>query len=287
MSEGQQNQTTAALSTGSGTAAGLSTLVRSWAESLRGTLGIVIGITITWEILARSGLFHRLLVPTVGEIVVEFWEMAQSGDLWLHVGASLARLFLGLAIAATLGITLGFLMAQFRFPEEILVPLVNFLLPIPSIALIPLFMLWFGLGNRSILPLVIFAATLPIAINTWRGIRGIKPIWLRAARGMGLSQLQLFRGVVIPGALPLIIVGLRLGFAQGWRSVIAGELVAAATTGLGVIIFRGKQFVNMPMMLAAVIIIGLLSQVFEKVIFTRLERVTVGRWGMLSDSQTT
>lgn len=260
------------------------TRLRGLALSLRGTLGVAIGIVVWWELLARSGLFHPLLVPTIDRIAIEFVELVVSGQLWVHLSASLLRLFLGLAIGAALGTALGLLMGQIQFFDEVLVPLVNFLLPIPSLALIPLFMLWFGLGNRSILPLVVFASTLPIAINTWRGIRGIKPVWIRAARSMNVRRTRLFLNVILPGALPLIIAGLRIGFAQAWRSVIAGELVAAATTGLGVIIFRGKQFVNMPLMLSAVVVIGLLSQLFEKVIFARLEHVTVAKWGMLTRS---
>lgn len=260
---------------------------RRVALSSRGTIGVVVGLVIWWEALARSGLFHELFMPTVGEVVGTFREMAISGFLWEHTIASVIRLFLGLGVAAVVGVGLGMMMGRFRLPEEFLIPLVSFLLPIPALAWIPLFMLWFGLGNRSILPLVVFSATLPIAINTWTGIKTVKPIWVRAARTMNIRGGMLFRKVILPGALPLIIIGLRIGMAQAWRAVIAGELVASAASGLGVVIFNGKQFVNVPMMLASLVVIGALSQVFEKVVFAKVEDVTVGRWGTLQKAGAT
>jgi ABC-type nitrate/sulfonate/bicarbonate transport system permease component len=247
----------------------------------RGWVGALLIAALWWELIARSGLFPPLFMPTIGEILGAFWDSLTSGLMSAAVVPTLSRLLVGFGIAALIGVAVGLVMGTFRLPEEFLLPLVNFLLPIPAIAWIPLFMLWFGLGNRSILPLIILSAALPITVNAWTGVKTVDPVLLRAARGMNVNGSRLFLKVVIPGALPLLMVGFRIGFAQGWRAVIAGELVASAASGLGVMIFQAKQFLNIPLMLAALVVIGVLSLVLEKLVFSRIEAMTLGRWGLM------
>lgn len=258
----------------------LGDIVRQLGSSWRGGIAIALLIMGGWELLARSGQFNPLFVPTTGATATALIEMGQSGVLWEHLWRSVTRLFAGFAVASAIGVTVGLLMGRSRTISEFFSPLVNLLLPIPSLAWIPLFMLWFGLGDRAILPLVILAAFLPIVLNTWTGMRSVPETWLRAAQAMNVDGLRLFFRVLVPGSLSLILTGLRVGMAQAWRAVIAGELIAAAESGLGVAIFNAKLFINTPRMLAMLVVIGVFSQIFEKLVFGQLERVTLERWGM-------
>ncbi|MGH3665803.1 MAG: ABC transporter permease [Egibacteraceae bacterium] len=251
------------------------------ARSARGSLIVLVALAVWWEALARSGLFEPLFMPSLVEIGSALVVMSRDGTLWQATGATLRRLAIGLGLGSGVGILLGFAMGRLRLSGELLIPLTNFLLPLPAIALIPLFMLWFGLGDSSIIPLVAFSSALPIALNTWSGINTTDPLLLRAARSMNVRGAKLFFKVILPSALPLVITGLRIGFAQGWRAVIAGELIASAAAGLGFVIFNARQFVNLSRMMAALLVIGVLSQIFEKLVFSRLETATVVRWGML------
>lgn len=260
---------------------GVTRLARSTFVKHRGWVSALVIAVVWWEAVSRSGLFPPFFMPSIGEVLTAFWESLASGRMWEAVSASLSRLFIGFGIAMLIGVTLGMLMGAFRLSEEFLLPLVSFLLPIPAIAWVPLFMLWFGLGNSSILPLIVLSSALPIAINAWTGVKTVDPSLLRAARAMNVRGPRLFWKVVLPGALPLLMVGFRVGFAQGWRAVIAGELVASAAAGLGVMIFEAKQFVNTPLMLTVLLVIGVLSLVLEKLVFSRIEAVTLKRWGML------
>lgn len=260
---------------------GVTRFARSTFVKHRGWVSALVIAVVWWEAVSRSGLFPPFFMPTSGEVLAAFWESLVSGRMWGAVSASLSRLFIGFGVAMLIGVILGMLMGAFRLSEEFLLPLVNFLLPIPAIAWIPLFMLWFGLGNSSILPLIVLSSALPIAINAWAGVKTVDSSLLRAARAMNVRGPRLFLKVVLPGALPLLMVGFRVGFAQGWRAVIAGELVASAAAGLGVMIFEAKQFVNTPLMLTVLLVIGVLSLVLEKLVFSRIEAVTLKRWGML------
>jgi NitT/TauT family transport system permease protein len=172
-------------------------------------------------------------------------------------------------------------MARFRRIEHFVLPLVSALMPIPSFALVPLFMLWFGIGNLTTILIVFYAATFPMVFNTWSGVRSVNPIWLRAAGAMGANENALFWKVIIPGASPFIITGMRQAFLRAWIAVVGAEMIAASDWGLGWVIFDAKEFLNTDIMLAALIVIGAIGFLFERLVFGSLERATVQRWGMV------
>jgi NitT/TauT family transport system permease protein len=160
-------------------------------------------------------------------------------------------------------------------------PLVSIGAPIPGVAYAPLFLLWFGLGNVSAVILVAFVSAFPIIFNTWTGVKAVKEIWVRSAQAMGADGRRLFRHVILPGALPYILTGLRLGLAQAWRILVVVELLAAVPWGLGWLIFGAREFLNTDVMLAGIAVIGVIGLVLEKFAFQRLENLTVVRWGMM------
>ena len=154
--------------------------------------------------------------------------------------------------------------------------------PIPGIAYAPLFLLWFGLGNVSAVLLVGFVSAFPIVFNTWTGVKAVKEVWVRSALAMGADDRRLFGKVILPGALPYILTGLRLGLAQAWRILVGVEMLAAVPWGLGWMIFGAREFLNTDVMLAGVVVIGAIGLALEKLVFQRLEHYTVVRWGMMT-----
>jgi NitT/TauT family transport system permease protein len=165
--------------------------------------------------------------------------------------------------------------------ENFFLPLVSALMPIPSFALVPLFMLWFGIGNLTTILIVFYAATFPMVFNTWSGVRSVNPLWLRAAGAMGADEQSLFSKVIIPGASPFIITGMRQAFLRAWIAVVGAEMIAASDWGLGWVIFDAKEFLNADIMLASLLVIGGIGYAFERLVFGSIERATVQRWGMV------
>jgi NitT/TauT family transport system permease protein len=180
-----------------------------------------------------------------------------------------------------LGLPLGILMARFRPVENFVLPLASALMPIPSLAWVPVFILWFGLGSTVTILIVFYAALFPMLLNTWSGVRSVNPLWLRAASAMGADEQALFWKVIIPGASPFIITGLRQAFLRSWIAVVGAEMLAASDWGLGWVIFDAKEFLNADVMLAALVVIGAIGFAFERLVFGSLERATVLRWGMV------
>lgn len=234
-----------------------------------------------YEAAARSGYFAPALLPTLPTVFNTLLGMLSDGTMIWHSVFTLYRVLLGFALATMVGVPLGILMARFQSIENFFLPLVSALMPIPSFALVPLFMLWFGIGSLTTILIVFYAATFPIVFNTWSGVRSVNPLWLRAAGAMGADEHRLFWKVIIPGASPFIITGMRQSFLRSWIAVVGAEMIAASDWGLGWVIFDAKEFLNTDIMLASLIVIGGIGFVFERLVFGSIERATVLRWGMM------
>jgi NitT/TauT family transport system permease protein len=247
---------------------------------VRGTLA-VLGAAAVYEAMARSGYFAPALLPTLPTIGRTLVAMLADGSMLEHAAFTLYRVMFGFGLAIVVGLPLGILMARFQRVENFFLPLVSALMPIPSFALVPLFMLWFGIGNLTTILIVFYAASFPMMFNTWSGVRSVNPLWLRAAGAMGADEHKLFWKVIIPGASPFIITGMRQAFLRSWIAVVGAEMIAASDWGLGWVIFDAKEFLNTDIMLASLIVIGLIGFAFERFVFGSLERMTVLRWGMM------
>ena len=252
---------------------------RAWVVARTAFPFLVVGAM--WEITAHAGVFPARLFPTLEEIAGALVRLTLAGILPRHVAETLLRLSAGFALAAVAGIAVGIAMGRSRRAEDVFLPLVSIGAPIPGIAYAPLFMLWFGLGNVSTVLLVGVVSAFPIIINAWTGVKAVKEIWVRSAQVMGADQRRLFRHVILPGALPYIFTGLRLGLAQAWRILVVVEMLAAVPWGLGWLIFGAREFLNTDVMLAGVAVIGAVGLALEKLVFQRLEQYTVVRWGMM------
>jgi NitT/TauT family transport system permease protein len=238
-----------------------------------------------WEAVARYGIFPRKLFPTLEDVAHSFVELTVSGILPHHTIDTIIRLLTGFGLAAVVGLIIGVLMGRSRRAEDICLPLVSILAPIPGLAYTPLFLLWFGPGEISAVLLVGFVSMFPIIYNSWTGVKAVKEIWLRSAQSMGADSRRMFRHVILPGALPYILTGLRLGLAQAWRILVAVEMLAAVPWGLGWLIFGAREFLNTDAMMAGVTVIAVIGLLLEKYVFQKLENYTVVRWGMVESME--
>ncbi len=234
-----------------------------------------------YETVARSGYFAAALLPTLPTVGHTLWGMLMDGSMLRHALYTLYRVMFGLGLAIAVGLPLGIMMGRVPAVEHFFLPLVSVLMPIPSLAWVPVFILWFGIGNLTTILIVFYAATFPMLLNAWSGVRSVNPLWTRAAGAMGASGRSLFWKVIIPGASPFIITGFRQAFQRSWIAVVGAEMIAASAWGLGWVIFDAKEFLNADVMLASLAVIGCIGFVFERLVFGALERATVLRWGMM------
>lgn len=247
---------------------------------LRGAAGLFT-IAAVWEIFARSGIFPASLTPTLGAIASSMAFLFANGTIFAHIVYTLMRVVAGLALACAIAVPLGLAMGRFRIAEKVFEPALSVLMPIPSLAWVPLFILWLGLGNITTILVVAYAALFPMAYNVWRGVQSINPVWLRAGFSMGSGTATVFWRIILPGSLPFLITGLRLAYGRAWMAVIGGELLAGTDWGLGRLIFEAKEWLNTGVMMSAIVIIGVIALISERAIFEAIDRRTVGRWGMV------
>jgi NitT/TauT family transport system permease protein len=252
-----------------------------WRSALRNAFPFVV-VGALWETVAHVGLFPPRLFPPLEAVAAAFLRLTLNGTLPHHAFDTLVRLVAGFALAAVAGVAIGILMGRSRRAEDILLPVISIGAPIPGLAYAPLFLLWFGLGNVPSVLLVAFVSAFPIIYNSWTGVKAVKDIWVRSAQAMGADNRRLFRHVILPGALPYILTGLRLGLAQAWRILVGVEMLAAVPWGLGWLIFGAREFLNTDVMLAGIVVIAGIGLALEKLVFQPLEQFTVVRWGMMT-----
>jgi NitT/TauT family transport system permease protein len=253
-------------------------------ERTRSALRAAVTLTLAaaaYEIIARTGYFPAVLMPTLFKIASTLVTVLLDGTMFAHALSTLYRVMVGMTLAVAVGIPLGILMGRFKPVENFFLPLASALMPIPSLAWVPLFLLWFGLGNTVAILIVFYAALFPMLLNSWSGVRAVNPLWLRAAGAMGADEHALFWKVIMPGASPFIITGLRQAFLRAWIAVIGAEFLAASDWGLGWVIYDAKEFLNADLMLASLAVIGGIGFAFERLVFGSIERATVLRWGMV------
>ncbi len=252
-----------------------------WRNVLRNAFPFVV-VGAVWEAVAHLGLFPQRLFPPLEAVASAFVRLTANGTLPHHALDTLLRLIAGFALAAAVGVAIGIVMGRSRRAEDFILPVISIGAPIPGLAYAPLFLLWFGLGNVSSILLVAFVSAFPIIYNSWTGVKAVKDIWVRSAQAMGADDRRLFRKVILPGALPYILTGLRLGLAQAWRILVGVEMLAAVPWGLGWLIFGAREFLNTDVMLAGIAVIAMIGIALEKFAFQPLERFTVVRWGMMT-----
>ena len=223
----------------------------------------------------RRQFLNPILFPSPLDMVRAGYEESAEGILWRDIAASLTRVFLGFAIGALIAVPLGCATGYFRRLEDWVDPIVELFRPIPPLALLPLFIIWLGIGEMSKVLLIAFSTFFPIFLNTTEGVLATDPVHVRAALSLGASRWQIFGNVIVRSALPNIIVGLRLGFALGFFVLVAAELIAA-DSGLGYRIQESRNFFLVERMFVGAAVIGVLGFTFNLVL-RRLEDLLL-RW---------
>jgi ABC-type nitrate/sulfonate/bicarbonate transport system permease component len=203
-------------------------------------------------------LFNPIFLPGPWVVVGSVVELAQKGVLWTHVRATLERVAVGFAGGAILALALGLPAGYFRPLRNLLEPVVELLRPIPPLAMLPLFIVWVGIGEGSKVGFITYATFFPMFLTTVHAVGQIDPLLLRAAQSLGARRAQLFRRVILPAALPEILLGIRLGVALSFFVIVISEFIGAES-GLGYLINDGRNFFLVPQMLAAAVLLGLLG----------------------------
>lgn len=238
---------------------------------------ILLGI---WWVISASGLVTPLTLPRPEAVYRELGRLAASGELWEHISVSMARILRAVAIGVGMGVGLGMVVSLFRRLGDFLMPLASFFNSMSGITWIPLAILWFGLGTAAVTFIIWNAIFFLVFFNTVLGVRSIPAVLEHAVRTLGGSRFSVIRHVFLPGALPSIIVGVRIGFSFGWRALVAAELIAA-TSGLGFLIYDAGNWFRTDRILAGILVIGSLWMLLDGLLLRPLERRTVERWGTL------
>ena len=218
-------------------------------------------VLLAWEATAHAGLFPRVFLPPPSAVAEELWRMGVGGDLWRNVQPSLARILAGFAIGSAAGIVLGTLAAVSVRAEAVIDPLVVLAYPIPKIALLPLIVLWLGIGEASKVAVIAVGAFFPVFISAVTGLRGASPSLMRAAKSLGASRWQVIQKVMIPSALPVLFAGLRLAAGMSLLLVVSAEMIAA-TRGIGYLILYAGDLLQTTRLMAGIAVLsalGLLS----------------------------
>jgi len=255
---------------------------RAWQQDWLRKALILLALAAGWEAIARWQN-NDLLLPTFLQTARAFVDGIASGELLERVRISLAVLLQGYVLGVIAAFGLTALAVTTRLGRDLLEALVAMFNPLPAIALLPLALLWFGLGNASLLFVIVHAVLWPLALGAYAGFQGVPETLRMAGRNYGLRGLPLVLQILVPAALPAIVSGLKIGWAFAWRTLIAAELVFGVSSGkggLGWYIFQNRNELYTDKVfagLAAVILIGLLV---DSLVFRTLERLTIRRWGM-------
>lgn len=245
----------------------------------------VAAFLLTWQMLSRANLINASLFPAPTAIVHQLASLHGGGTahsvLWAHIAASLRRVFLAFAMGSAIGIIAGILMGTNRWVNRFLDPLITVAMPIPGIALAPLFIIWFGFGDPTIIAVGTIAAFFPLAYNTAVGVRSIDLQLVRAARIMGLGKISLLYQVYLPWAAAYILTGVKLGLARCWRTVIAVEFIAAANWGLGYMIWDASEYLRTGIVYGGIVLLMVIYLALEKLVIVPVENHTVVKWGMV------
>jgi ABC-type nitrate/sulfonate/bicarbonate transport system permease component len=244
-----------------------------------------IGVVL-WHLVALgAGWVRGVDFPTPWDTAARLWDLVRGRPLadhllYRHLLDSLARWGLGFAIAAAAGVGYGLVAGWYRGVERLTLPLVHTLQLIPGLAWIPVALLLFGIGQRATVFMIAVTAFVPVAINALAGVKQVDETYVRAARMLGARGPLLLRRVLVPGALPHILSGLRTGLGNGWRVLVAAEMIVGAGTGLGYVIIQARWTLDYASALACVVVIATIGLVVERGIFRTLEQRTVERWGL-------
>jgi taurine transport system permease protein len=223
---------------------------------------------------------NRATFPSVGQVWEAVERLVEKGALQENVVASVLRWTAGFAVGTITGIALGVLAGLNRFVSRMLEPLAVFFTAMSGIVWIPLAIVWFGIGTATVVFVIWNAVFFIVFANTLLGVRSVEPVLEDAVRTLGGSRAHIVARVIVPGALPHILSGLRAAAGFGWRALIAAEIIGASV-GLGAMIYQSNEFLRSDVIVTGVIVIALIGLVIDLLVLAPIERKTIERWGLV------
>ncbi|MCM2575607.1 aliphatic sulfonate ABC transporter permease SsuC [Achromobacter xylosoxidans] len=228
-----------------------------------------------WQLAAQAGWLSSRILPAPSAVAAAAWSLAVSGELWQHVHISALRALWGLLLGGGLGLALGLLNGSSRTAETLLDTTLQMIRNIPVLALIPLVILWFGIEETAKLALLSLGVFFPVYLNTFHGIRSVDPALIEMGRSYGLTGWRLYRDVILPGALPSILVGLRFALGLVWVILIVTETISAQS-GIGYMTMNAREFLQTDVVLLGILLYALLGKAADTL--ARLLERRLLRW---------
>jgi taurine transport system permease protein len=267
----------------------MSVLLRSWSAYVRltmrwplvATLVPFIPLVAAWWIVTALEVFPRVFFPGPVEVVKSFLTLTWKGILPDYLQDSVIRLVVGAFWGVALGIPLGILVGVSQRAYTALWPVLLFFQAVGDIAWLPILVIWFGYGLTTMTFVIVYTVIFPVVLNTVLGVRSIPITMHRAALSLGASKPRILWEVVLPGALPNIVTGLRNGLGYGWRALIAAEIIVG-TSGIGFLMFDARRAGSVVEILLGMIILGILWYIVDSWILAPIERATGQRWGLVT-----
>ena len=247
----------------------------SWQKSYPNWVSIVsiLCLLAIWELICQSGVVSSLFLPAPTAIISAFLQMIADGEIGVSLAASLYRILAGFFIGSLVGLAVGLVTGTSALMDKIGTPIVNAIYPIPKIALLPLFILWLGIGELSKVTIIALGMFFPVAMNTYSGVKNVDTLLLKVAASFNASWWMTMKSVVLPNALPMIFAGLRLAAGTSLLLLVAAEMIAAQV-GIGALILHYGDLMITDRLMAGVIVLSLLGLVFN-LILQFLERKAI------------
>lgn len=252
----------------------ISVRLYTWMISPQFVLGCagVIGLILIWQAVLWSGIVDPRLMPAPLTVLWAAVQMTLTGELFVHIATSVARALAGLLIGSAIGIAFGLLTGWIRVFGYLTEPIAQLFRSIPAIAFVPLAIIWFGLGEQSKLFLITFGVFFPVWINTLMGVKNIRPVYVRAARSLGVTEQQLLRRVILPATLPFILTGIRISVSIAFIMLAAAEM-AGARSGLGQLIQESHLIFRVDRMLVGIVMLGILGFASDRLFMAGVRKV--------------
>ena len=237
------------------------------------------GIIVVWQIVFSLNIWSAQIFPSPVQVVQDLVYGAADGSLIFGIATSMLRLIVGLIISIAGGMTLGIFMARVESVNQTVGSLVLGLQSVPSVAWVPLALLWFGLTDAGIIFVTVASSLFAVTINTYSGMKNVPTSYIAAARNMGASGVQLITHVMLPAAFPYLISGFKQGWAFAWRGVIGAEIIFSFL-GLGFLLNVGRELNDISQVIATMLVIMVIGILIDGLVFKKIERKVMSRWGL-------
>lgn len=253
-------------------------------KRLKSALGFgapVFAVVLLWEAAVLLGALDAKLVPAPHQVIDRAQELlfASHGQVLLtHTGYSMMRAFVAFILAALVAVPVGFLLGLSRTVYAWISPVLSMLLPLPAVAWTPIFLVTLGRGDTTIVCVCFLGAFFPILYSTIQGVQAISRQSVWVMQSMGARPMDILFKVLVPSCLPTLMTGFKLGLAHSWRTLVAAEMLAAASFGLGYMIFAARAYADTASMFVGIAVLAVMGFFLEQILFRNIERVTVQRW---------